>query len=113
VKASELAHAERYEEAIALLKLLVSDEPEDADALSLLGYSLRKSGDLDRAEGFYLRALGVEPDHRGANQYLGELYVERGRLEAARARLEVLDAVCGDSCDGRDALAAAISAASQ
>ena len=111
VKASELAHAQRYEEAIALLKILVGDEPDDADALSLLGYSLRKSGDLDRAEGFYLKALSVVPEHLGANQYLGELYVERGNLEGAQARLDVLNSVCRDTCDGRDALAATISAA--
>ena len=112
LKASELAYDQSYDEAIAILKVLVGDEPDNADALNLLGYSLRKTGDLDRAEGFYLKALSVDPEHRGANQYLGELYVERGNLEAARARLEVLDAVCSDQCDGRDALAAVISAAS-
>jgi Flp pilus assembly protein TadD len=110
-KASELAHAQSYEEAIVILRGLVADEPEDADALSLLGYSLRKLGQLDRAEHFYLRALDVEPRHPGANQYLGELYVERGDLEQARHRLEVLEATCGDLCESRDALAAAIAAA--
>lgn len=111
VKASELAGAARYDEAIAILKVLVADEPDDADALSLLGYSLRKSGDLDRAAGFYRRALEIAPDHLGANQYLGELHVQRGDLPAARERLRVLDAACGTSCEGRDLLAAAIDAA--
>jgi tetratricopeptide (TPR) repeat protein len=108
-RASVLAHDGRYEEAIELLRVLVDDEP-DADALSLLGYSLRKTGNTARAEGFYLRALEIEPHHQGANQYLGELYVELGNLPAARERLAVLDATCG-SCAGRDQLAAAIAAA--
>jgi Flp pilus assembly protein TadD len=110
-KASALAQAQSYEEAVVILRGLVADEPEDADALSLLGYSLRKLGQLDRAEHFYLRALDVEPAHLGANQYLGELYVERGDLEGARVRLEVLEASCGDPCEGREVLAAAIAAA--
>jgi Flp pilus assembly protein TadD len=113
VKASELAHNERYDEAIALLRVLVDDEPDDADALSLLGYSLRKLGQLDAAEHFYLRALDVAPEHLGANQYLGELYVQRGEFAKARTRLDLLDAVCGDTCDGRDALAEALEAAGQ
>jgi tetratricopeptide (TPR) repeat protein len=111
VKASEFAAQGRYEEAIELLKVLVADEPDDADALSLMGYSLRKSGQTVHAEGFYLRALAIEPAHLGANQYLGELYVETGNIEGARHRLEVLDGACGDNCEGRDLLAAAIAAA--
>jgi Flp pilus assembly protein TadD len=111
VKASELAHAQRYDEAIAILRVLVDDEPEDADALSLLGYSLRKSGQPDRAEHFYLKAIEVAPDHLGANQYLGELYVERGDLTNARSRLNVLDINCVNTCAERDALASAIAAA--
>ena len=110
-RASVLAREGRYEEAIELLRVLVDDEPDDADALSLLGYSLRKSGNTGRAEGFYLRALEVEPHHPGANQYLGELYVELGKLPAARERLAVLDATCAMPCAGRDELAAAIAAA--
>lgn len=113
VKASDLVHAQSYDEAIAILRVLVEDEPGDADALSLLGYSLRKLGQLDRAEHFYLRALEIAPEHLGANQYLGELYVKRGDLDRARLRLEVLNAACGDVCEGRDALTAAIAAAGE
>ena len=109
--ASELAHAQRYVEAIAILRTLVNDEPSDADALSLLGYSLRKTGQLDRAEHYYVRALEVAPNHLGANQYLGEFYVERGDLVKAKVRLDVLNRECRDECGGRDELAAAIAAA--
>jgi predicted Zn-dependent protease len=110
-RASALAEAGHYAAAIVLLEILVNDEPKDPDALSLLGYSLRKSGSPTRAEHFYRRALQVDPDHLGANQYLGELYVELGDLDQASVRLQILDAVCDQACTGRDALAAAIGAA--
>ena len=111
VKASELAAEERFAEAIPLLEVLVNDEPNDADALSLLGYVLRKSGDFRRAEIYYRRALVQEPEHAATNQYLGEMYVELGRLDDARERLAVLEATCSELCPGRDELAAAIAAA--
>lgn len=107
-KASTLLDEQQYEPAIELLKGLVADEPRDADALILMGFALRKSGDLPRAEGFYKRALAVEPTHLGALQYLGELYLERGELDRARSQLSLLDAACPSGCAGRDALAAAI-----
>ncbi len=111
IKASALIESGDYDGAIAVLLTLVEDEPDDADALSLLGYSLRKSGNVARAEGIYRRALEIDPAHLGANQYLGELYAEAGNLEAARERLAILDQLCDASCPGRDALAALIDAA--
>lgn len=108
VLASDLVASGQYRDALALLEILVDDEPSDADALSLLGYTLRHLGEIDRAERVYARALAADPDHAGAIQYLGELYVERGDLARARAQLERLDEVCADPCPGRAELAAAI-----
>lgn len=108
VTAGDLVAEGLYTEALALLEALVDDEPKDADALSLLGYTVRKLGDLERAERVYERALAVDPSHAGALQYLGELYVERGDLVRARAQLERLDAVCPSPCQGRAELAAAL-----
>jgi hypothetical protein len=34
--------------------------------------------------------LKIKPDHKGINEYLGELYVETDRIELAQERLEVL-----------------------
>jgi Flp pilus assembly protein TadD len=110
-KAAGLLEEAQYAPAIALLETLVADEPKDADALSLMGYALRKSGDLDEAEGFYTRALAADPTHPGALQYMGELHVQRGELARARELLVRLDEACGPSCPGREELAAAIAAA--
>ena len=47
----------------------------------------------------YQAALRIKPNHRGANEYLGELYLELGRLEEAEERLKVLDAACKFRCE--------------
>ena len=104
--------AEDWTEAIAVLRTIVATDGNDADALNLLGFSLRKSGDLKNAEGFYLRALELDPSHKGANEYLGELYVEIGQIEKARERLETLARLCGNTtCEEYEDLAKAIATA--
>jgi tetratricopeptide (TPR) repeat protein len=101
--------AQRWDAAIRTLKTIVADSPNNADALNLLGYSLRKSGDTDHALGFYLKALKINPRHKGANEYLGELYVETGQMAKAQAQLEVLAKLCGNTtCEEYRDLAEAI-----
>lgn len=100
--------SQKWAAAIAALKLALEAEPNNADANNLMGYSLRKSGNLQRAEGFYLKALKLSPKHKGANEYLGELYVEIGQLDKAKQRLEVLEGVCGTGCEEYKDLKAAI-----
>jgi len=77
----------------------VAASPEDPDALNLLAYTLRHTGDIRNAEGFYLKALAIEPEHIGANEYLGELYVGSGELDKALERLVVLEAACSADCE--------------
>jgi hypothetical protein len=40
----------------------------------------------------------LDPMHRGANEYLGEMWVELGRLDEARKRLAILDQACPFGC---------------
>jgi Tfp pilus assembly protein PilF len=65
----------------------------------MLGYGYRKLGNFDQARGYYLQALAADPDHRGANAYMGELYLETGQLAKAEERLAVLDKECWLGCD--------------
>ena len=55
---------------------LIDKGVQHADVYNLLGFSLRKSGDLETAYTFYKKALDFDPEHKGALEYLGELYVE-------------------------------------
>ena len=48
------------------------------------------------------------PAHLGAHEYLGELYLQRGELEQARAQLAELERLCPAGCEERSELAEAI-----
>ena len=65
-------------------------DKKNADVLNYLGYTLRKTGDLEKAEMYYLKGLELDSEHLGINEYLGELYVQTNRIELAKERLEVL-----------------------
>jgi predicted Zn-dependent protease len=84
--------------AIPILTRVVQAEPRNADALNLMGYSLRKTGQTELALRYYNSALALMPRHLGANEYLGELYVEMGQFDKAKERLVVLRAACGEDC---------------
>jgi len=66
-------------------------DKKNADILNYLGYTLRKTGDFEKAETYYLKGLELDSGHLGINEYLGELYVQTGRIELAKERLQVLD----------------------
>lgn len=87
-----------YDAAIDRLHVELDYDPDNADILSLLGFGYRKTRKFDDALTFYQWALRVEPEHRGANEYLGELYLETNRLDKAMRQLEILDDLCTFSC---------------
>ena len=58
----------KYGEAIKTLQALLEKDGNNADAWNLLGFSYRKSDNLDRAWDAYERALTIEPNHLGANE---------------------------------------------
>jgi tetratricopeptide (TPR) repeat protein len=106
-KAKELVDDEEYAKAIPLLQKSIKEKGEYADALNLLGFSNRKLGDKAKAMTYYTKALNMEPQHLGANEYMGELYLELNDLPKAQARLAVLKSACGD-CDEYEDLEEAI-----
>ena len=109
-KGVALVQQEDYASAIEELDSALAENPEDADTLNYLGYAHRKLGNYQEAEAYYLRALQQEPEHKGANEYLGELYLETDRLELAEERLAVLDDACFFGCEEYDELKQAIEA---
>lgn len=111
--ARALIKRENWKSAITMLGKIVADEPRNADALNLLGFSLRKDGQMEKALGFYLKALTINPGHKGAHEYLGELYVETGHMDKAKAELETLAQLCGNTtCEEYEDLEKAIRGAS-
>ena len=97
LKAKKLEKKDKMEKALKLYskaydKLLKAydKDKKNPDILNYLGFALRKAGNLEEAEKFYLAGLEIKPDHRGINEYLGELYIKTNRIELAKKRLEVL-----------------------
>ncbi|MSP10530.1 MAG: hypothetical protein EXR14_02915 [Pelagibacteraceae bacterium] len=82
---------ERYKKANTLLIKSNSDKPNNVDTLNYLGFTTRKLGDYANGEKYYLEGLAIDPNHKGINEYLGELYVATGRIELANERLSVLE----------------------
>jgi len=80
----------RYEKALEYLIKSNKKNPNQPDTLNYLGFALRKLGNFEEAEKYYLQGLNIKPDHHGINEYLGELYIQTNRIELAKERLEVL-----------------------
>jgi len=81
-----------------------------ADWNNLMGYSVRKgpTPDYAAAERYYDAALRIDPNHRGALEYSGELYLMLGDLPKAEERQARLLPLCVVPCEELDDLSAAI-----
>ena len=97
VRAKKFEKKDKVEKALKLYskaydKLLkaYNEDKKNPDILNYLGFTLRKAGNFEDAEKFYLAGLEIKPDHKGINEYLGELYIKTNRIELAKERLEVL-----------------------
>jgi Flp pilus assembly protein TadD len=101
--------AQDYAAALAELRDLAEDT-QQADVYNLLGFTLRKTGDFKTSLTYYNKALELQPDHKAAHEYLGELYVETGNMEKAKEQLAALAKLCPSGCEEREDLQKAISA---
>ena len=90
-----------YLKALDKFKKAYKKDKKNADLLNYFGYALRKTGDFEKAEVYYLKGLELDAEHLGINEYLGELYVQTGRIELAKERLQVLK---GCNCEEYDEL---------
>jgi predicted Zn-dependent protease len=102
-KAKAKVEAKDYRGAKPMLEKLLAKSPRDADVLNLMGYCSRKLGDPDEALEYYQKALAINPKHIGANEYLGELYLEMKDLPKAEERLKVLTQAC-NGCEEQEEL---------
>ena len=90
--------ASQWTQAVALLQAHVQVYADEADAHNLLGYSLRQSGQHAASQAAYERALQLDPSHRGAHEYIGELMLTLGRRDRALFHLGELERLCGTNC---------------
>ncbi len=101
--------AGKFAEALPMLQMLVKDNAKDADAWNLLGFTYRKLGQLDDSDAAYLKVLAINPNHLGALEYQGELFITTGKIDLAKANLVKLQGLCG-TCEQAEDLEKALKA---
>lgn len=100
----------RFRLALPILKELVRAEPTNADAWNLLAFSQRNLGDIKLARQNYDKALALDPNHKGAHEYLGEMFLILDDLASAQRQLATLASICPQGCEQHDDLQQAIDA---
>src|SRR3990172_2959386 len=93
-----------------LLREALARDPANADYHNLYAYALRKGPDpsLDQVFKHYHEALRINPNHRGAHEYIGEAYLLQGNLAKAKEHLSALDRMCFFGCEEYSMLKKAI-----
>jgi Flp pilus assembly protein TadD len=104
--------AKDFKAAVGHLTKAVQEEPKNADAHNMLGYSYRKVGTFDKSMEHYQTALKLDSNHRSAHEYLGELYLDMNQLDNAEKQLTSLKKACPffGKCEEFDDLKRAIDA---
>ena len=100
--------AKEWKMAINLLSKAVLRDPDNANIHNYLGYSNRHEGNWETAMQHYRTALKLNPEHRGATEYIGQAYLLRGNMQLAQGQLAHLERLCGRGCDEYASLAKAI-----
>ena len=102
--------AKDFKTAVGYLTKAVQEEPNNADAHTILGFSYRKLGTFDKSMDSYQRALKIDANNRSAHEYLGELYLDMNQPDNAEKQLAALKKACPflGKCEEYDDLKKAI-----
>ena len=104
-----LIRLEKFAEAHEAIKFISVPTPsKQADKFNLLGFTARKSGNLQAAGEYYERALEINPKHIQALEYQGELFLQLGEIEQAKKNLEKINEICWLVCKEKNMLKSAI-----
>lgn len=72
-----------WEGAIANLTIVLINRPWHDNAETMIGHAWRRLGNYDESLKHYEAALALNPRNRGALEYLGEAYLDLGRVDDA------------------------------
>ncbi len=97
-KVTTLLNANNFKQALSDLKVIDLEFKNNADVNNLLGYSSRKLKQYKPAAIYYEKALKINPNHLGALEYQGELFVLTNKIAAAKKNLLKLEKLCGLKC---------------
>ena len=79
---------------VEAMTTVVERRPHHDNAWARLGFAHRKVGEHEDSLDAYGRALSINPHHRGAMEYLGQTYLELGRVWEAERMLDRLESEC-------------------
>jgi Flp pilus assembly protein TadD len=94
--------AKNWTAAAASFSKVVAQDPKNADAYNMLGYSNRWLGKYDEAFAAYDKALALNPQHKGALEYSGIAYLKVNQKAKAEANLAKLKTICAGCEETRD-----------
>ena len=96
----QVIKSKNFEAAIGILNKN-AEQRNSADWNNLMGFAHRKktSPDLIESEKYYQTALEIDPKHKGALEYYGELLLLKNDLAGAESLLRKLDKICTFSCE--------------
>lgn len=100
-----LINQDRFADALDALARAEAAVGPHPDVFNYMGFASRKLGRFDEALAYYSAALSLDPNHLGATEYLGELYLQMGDVNRARIQLAQLDHLCAYGCQQREELA--------
>ena len=101
-EAKAMAQARNYVAALPALEKITKDDPQNADAWNMLGFTYRMLGHNDQSAQAYLVVLKINPNHLGALEYQGELFIQTGKLDLAKKNLVKLQGLCGNCEEYQD-----------
>ena len=99
-----------WKSAVDALSRALTRKPESADIHNYLGYAYRHLDDLTSSFTHYKEALRIDPNHRGAHEYIGQAYLKAGQPDKAAEHLARLEQICGKRCEEYQDLAKSIGA---
>ena len=104
LSAEKLINKKQYSDAIVKLNDALVTDSNNADIFNYLGFSHRKLGKMEDAAFFYNKALEINPKHKGALEYQGEMYLTLNQIGKAEENLKKLDKICFLGCSEFDKL---------
>lgn len=99
----ELAEEGRYADAREKFEAAYDEDDRDPEIVNMLAFTLRKTGELEKAFEMYEKALDLRDRFAEAREYLGEAH-----LQAALQQVEILRSYGPDGAEELQSLLSAI-----
>ena len=106
--ARKLIKEKKYYRAIYFLKEALEADGTNADVYNNLGFAYRKMEKFDKAMAAYNKALQINPSHKGALDYQGELFLTLKKPAKAQQNWKKLQEICPTGCEDLTKLQKAI-----